>query len=255
MVHDGTEDLTEQPAADLPRPFASLLTAEPAESGEPAGQTEPAEPADDEIITDLRLDQVIEAVAGRQEERQLVAGLLSRQVGDIDTLTYRHEVFRDLEDAVLFEAATTFAGHMSQVRAHIDQLAKMKSAQQREGWFLDAAVIYCDAAGPRCHPGLPAPRLARSAGIPRLPRGLPRLRRSSPGSLSDTADRKNDLARIMYQVRVKGLRVEVSRYDGEPDYSAEIEKTFERFQQGAVKDYRVAYRGWPGMNHVGAYDP
>jgi DNA mismatch repair ATPase MutS len=46
--------------------------------------------------------------------------------------------------------------------------------------------------------------------------------------------------------------VEVSRYDGEGDYSAEIAETFERFQQGAVKDYRVKYRVWPGMNHVGA---
>jgi len=46
--------------------------------------------------------------------------------------------------------------------------------------------------------------------------------------------------------------VEVSRYDGEADYSAEIARTFERFQQGAVKDYRVKYRGWPGMNYVGA---
>jgi len=253
MVHDGTEDLTEQPAADLPRPFASLLTAEPAESGEPAGQTEPAEPADDEIITDLRLDQVIEAVAGRQEERQLVAGLLSRPVGDIDTLTYRHEVFRDLEDAVLFEAATTFAGHMSQVHAHIDQLAKMRSAQQREGWFLDAAVIYCDAARTLA---------ATLASRPLASRALQAFRGYLAAYLasaeftrlaSDTADRRNDLARIRYLVRVKGLRVEVSRYDGEPDYSAEIEETFERFRQGAVKDYRVAYRGWPGMNHVGEY--
>src|SRR5208282_3348493 len=69
---------------------------------------------------------------------------------------------------------------------------------------------------------------------------------------SDTADRKDDLAQIMYQIRIKGLRVEVSRYDGEPDYSAEIAATFERFRQGAVKDYRVTYRGWPGMDHVGA---
>jgi DNA mismatch repair ATPase MutS len=53
-------------------------------------------------------------------------------------------------------------------------------------------------------------------------------------------------------VRIKGLRVEVTRYDGVPDYSAEIERTFERFQQGAVKDYLVKYRTWPGMNHVGA---
>jgi hypothetical protein len=69
---------------------------------------------------------------------------------------------------------------------------------------------------------------------------------------ADTATCKRDLGKITYLVRVKGMRVEVSRYDGEPDYSAEIEATFERFRQGAVKDYQVRYRGWPGMNHVGA---
>ena len=34
---------------------------------------------------------------------------------------------------------------MRQVRAHLGQLAKMQSGHQREGWFLDAAAIYCDA--------------------------------------------------------------------------------------------------------------
>jgi len=29
-------------------------------------------------------------------------------------------------------------------------------------------------------------------------------------------------------------------------------QTFERFKQGAVKDYRVPYRTWPGINHVTA---
>jgi DNA mismatch repair protein MutS len=46
--------------------------------------------------------------------------------------------------------------------------------------------------------------------------------------------------------------VEVSRYTGEADYSALVLKTFERFQQGAPRDYRVDYRMWPGMNHVAA---
>jgi DNA mismatch repair protein MutS len=72
------------------------------------------------------------------------------------------------------------------------------------------------------------------------------------GLSSDTAARKDDLAQVIYQVRIDGPRVEVSRYDGEPDYSAEIEKTFERFRQGAVKDYRVRYRTEPGRTHVGA---
>jgi DNA mismatch repair ATPase MutS len=46
--------------------------------------------------------------------------------------------------------------------------------------------------------------------------------------------------------------VDVSRYDGEPDYSTKVLQTFERFRQGAVADYRVTYRTWPGINHVTA---
>ena len=71
-------------------------------------------------------------------------------------------------------------------------------------------------------------------------------RQVSPGSPPTPQTARTTWPRITYQVRVKGPRVEVSRYDGEPDYSAEIEKTFERFRQGAVKDYRVTYRTWPG---------
>jgi DNA mismatch repair protein MutS len=160
-------------------------------------------------------------------------------------------VFRDLQEPGLFERAGRFAERMRQVRVHLDQLAKMHSRYQREGWFLDAAGIYCDAvrslAGdlasqPITSRGLVAFReyLAGYVGSPEF-----------AGLASDTKDRKDDLAQVRYLVRIKGLRVEVSRYDGEADYSAEIAETFERFQQGAVKDYRVKYRVWPGMNHVG----
>ena len=38
-----------------------------------------------------------------------------------------------------------FADRMRQVRAHLEQLEKMQSSQQQQGWFLDAAAIYCDA--------------------------------------------------------------------------------------------------------------
>jgi DNA mismatch repair protein MutS len=208
--------------------------------------------ADDLVLADLRLDQVIAGVAGDLEERGLVAGLLRRRAGDVEALRYRHEVFGDLEDQGLFEAVTGFCARMSQVRRHLEQIAKMTSAEQRGGWFLDAAVIYCGAvrslgadlaARPVCSRGLLAFRdyLACYLASPGF-----------AGLTAGTAARRAELAKITYLIRVKGLRVEVSRYDGEPDYSAEIERTFERFRQGAVKDYRVKYRGWPGMNHVGA---
>jgi len=231
---------------DPPQAFTSLLSAGLADLPVDENQR------DRLFVSDLNLDQIVDAVAGDREEQELITRLLYQHVSDISTLQYRHEVFRDLEDGGMFEAARGFAEQMRQVRAHLGQLGKMHSGHQREGWFLDAAAIYCDAVR----------SLAGDLGAaPNGSRGLLAFRdylatyidsAAFAGLASDTAARKGDLAQVMYQVRTKGPRVEVSRYDGEPDYGAEIEKTFERFQQGAVKDYRVQYRGWPGMNHVGA---
>jgi DNA mismatch repair protein MutS len=231
---------------DAPRRFSSLLSPEPAGPGRAEDQAGRA------FVRDLYLDQIVEGVAGDREERELIAALLYQPVRDIGTLQYRHEVFRDLEDAALFAGARQFAEQMRQVRVHLAQLAKMRSRHQREGWFLDAAAIYCGAV--RSLAGELASRPVTSRGLLAF-RDYLAAHVASAGFArlaSDTAERQDDLAQVTYQVRIKGLRVEVSRYDGEPDYSAEITKTFERFQQGAVKDYRVTYRGWPGMDHVGA---
>jgi DNA mismatch repair ATPase MutS len=68
----------------------------------------------------------------------------------------------------------------------------------------------------------------------------------------DTGDRKHVLGQIRYRTRIHGSRVDVSRYADDADYSAVVLRTFERFKQGATRDYRVTYRTWPGMNHVAA---
>jgi DNA mismatch repair protein MutS len=237
--------LPERSIPDGRHGFTSLLSAET------GGHFLMQEEADEAVVADLNLDRIVNAVAGDREERDLIVQLLCQQTGDVSTVAYRHEVFRDLEDPGLLVAAGRFAEQMRQVRVHLGQLPKMYSSHQREGWFLDAAAIYGDAvrslaakleASPIASRGLLAFRdyLASYAVSDRFTR-----------LASDTAARRADLAQVTYQMRIKGLRVEVSRYDGEPDYSAEIAKTFERFRQGAVKDYRVPYRSWPGMNHVG----
>ncbi len=234
----------------ISQPFTSLLSG--------AQTTSPDEPdrahdrAAEDFVHDLNLDQIVEDVASEREQADLIGELLYRPAKEIATVEYRHEVFRDLEDTALFEAAAQFSERMRQVRVHLTQLTKMSSRHQREGWFLDAAAIYCDAVR----------ALANDlAAQPIASRGLLSFRDyltayvESAGFASlaaDTASVKAGLGQVIYQVRIRGLRVDVSRYDGDPDYSAEIQKTFERFQQGAAKDYRVQYRTWPGMTHVGA---
>jgi DNA mismatch repair protein MutS len=230
-----------------PPPFASLLF------DESTGTAPVPKREDRSFAADLNLDQIVAKVVAIREEPEYVTTLLYQQLDDVDTLHYRHEVFRDLEDTSLFEQIQQFADLMRTVRGHLDQATKMQYQYQREGWFLDAASMYCDAvralddALRSVHVGSRALRAFRAflAAYVASPT-FETLR-------SDTKARQEALAQIRYCIRIRdGGTVEVSRYEGQPDYSAEVLQTFERFKQGAVKDYRVNYRSWPGMNHVGA---
>ena len=102
----------------------------------------------------------------------------------------------------------------------------MRYRHQREGWLLDAAAIYCDAVASLAG-HLAAARLGShalqafrdyvdsyvaSAGFTALAR--------------DTATGKDALGQVRYCIRIQGDRVEVSRYAGEADYSAEMLDTF-----------------------------
>jgi DNA mismatch repair protein MutS len=61
-----------------------------------------------------------------------------------------------------------------------------------------------------------------------------------------------DLSSITYTVNVRPGGFTVRRYEDQADYSAEVEETFEKFKQGAVKDYKVDFENRLQMNHIEA---
>ncbi len=207
---------------------------------------------DRSFARDLNLDQVVAAIAGDREERGLIAETLFRHLRDADAVRYRQEVFRDLDDPALLREIQRFADLMAEVRAHLKQLAAMHYRYQREGWLLDAAAIYCEAV--RSLAGRLASAPVSSRALLAFGDYLARYVASAgfTALATETKDRKDALGRIRYCTRIKGDRVEVTRYADEADYSAVVLKTFERFKQGAVKDYLIRYRIWPGMNHIAA---
>jgi len=218
--------------------------------GAQAGRAD--EDEDRSFAADLNLDQVAAELAGKREDRDLIEDVFFDRLRDDGTVRYRQEIFSDLEDPALLGAVEHFTGLMSQVRAHLRQLTDMRDRYQREGWFLDAASGYCEAVL----------WLADTLGSASVnSRALTALRDYAIGYAasvgfaaldSDTRDCTAALGRVRYCTRIRGPRVDVRRYEGEADYSAEVLKTFERFQQGAPRDYLIRYRSRPGMNHVAA---
>jgi DNA mismatch repair protein MutS len=249
--------MTPRASTNLPRPgvspsedgghFPSLLYHEAPSAGAASDQD-----ADRSFTRDLNLDQIVAAVAGDREERDLITRVLFGRLHDADAVRYRQEVFLDLEDNVLFDQVQRFADLMGEVRAHLRQLEKMPYRYQREGWLLDGAAIYCDAVQSLAGHLVSAQISSRALLAFRTYLTWYVASAGFTALVADTRSRQDALRQIRYTTRIRGGRVDVTRYQDDADYSAAVLATFERFKQGAVKDYLIRYRTRPGMNHVAA---
>jgi hypothetical protein len=207
--------------------------------------------AEPEIFSDLNLDQVVEAiVAGREEYR--LKPFFYAPLPDVEAVRYRHEVLRDLERGELLDAVRAFAEEMRRMRAHLAQADKLHYRLQKQAWFLDAVEIYCGAV--RALADALSPLDLASRGFQGLREHLAGYVASERfGSLaSETRELKEALAAVRYTVRIHGSRVTVGKYEGEADYGAQVEETFAKFEQGAVKSYLVELPDFADMNHVEA---
>src|SRR6266702_2958956 len=153
-----------------------------------------------DFFVDLNLDQIIDTItAGRQEYN--LKPFFYTSLNDIDAITYRHEIMRDLENQMLFEHIQSFAQKMRAMREDVTDYANSD----------------------------------RFTSL-----------------LAETKKLKADLSAVKYCLLIKGNSIKVRKYESEIDYSADVEETFAKFKQGAVKDYRVKFRNWPDMDHVEA---
>jgi DNA mismatch repair protein MutS len=136
-------------------------------------------------------------------------------------------------------AADAFADGMRQVRRYQTLVEKQYYKDEKQRWLLDAAAAYCEAVSALRE------RLVelapKSRGLRSLRDFLAAYTGAEPFGVlaSEQAAVRDGLERVRYVVRIKNLRVTVSRYHGEPDYSVEVEKTFERFRRGAAEDHLV----------------
>jgi DNA mismatch repair protein MutS len=212
-------------------------------------KTETAEEPD--CFADLNLDQIVASVTAGKVEYNLKPFFYT-PLSDIDTIRYRHEVMQDLQHDVLFKKITSFAQKMRAIREHLAQADKRYYRYQKESWFLEAVGIYCDAVN--CLADDLAVTDFRSRGFVVFREYFSSYSKSEPFTslFGDTNKLKADLSTVKYSLLIRDSSVKVRKYTSEIDYSADVEKTFEKFKQGAVKDYRVKFLNGPDINHVEA---
>jgi DNA mismatch repair ATPase MutS len=204
------------------------------------------------FFVDLNLDQIIDAVTAGKQEYNLKP-FFNTPLNDIDAIKYRHEIFRDLENKKLFENIKSFSQKMRTMREHLAKADKLYYKYQKERWFLETIEIYCDAINCLVH-DLSLADL-KSRGFLAFREYVTDCANSErfTSLLAETKKLFDDLSSVKYCMLIKDASIKVRKYESEIDYSATVEETFEKFKQGAVKDYRVQFFGGPAdMNHVEA---
>jgi len=129
---------------------------------------------------------------------------------------------------------------------------KLHYKLQKQRWFLDAVDIYCEAIRRLVHVLSVAGLTSR--GLSAFCEYLARYAASEQFTslVEQTKTLIADLSVIRYNVLIKGDLVQVFKYGCEPDYSAEVEATFEKFKQGVVKEYKFKFSDLIDMNHIEA---
>lgn len=202
-------------------------------------------------FADLNLDQVIEAVTAKKGEYNLKPFFYTPP-GDVETIRYRQEALRDLQDEAWLANIKTFAEGMVLARRYLGLVEKLDFDLHKKGWFLEAALTYCEAVNGLNQSLAAAP--LHSRGFLALREYVGAYARSQAFTLLQAEARqvKAALSAVRYSIIIQAGRFSVRRYDDELDYSVDVEKTFEKFKQGAVKDYRVEMYEGSGMNHIEA---
>jgi DNA mismatch repair protein MutS len=203
------------------------------------------------FFRDLNLDQIIDAVTASKQAYDLKPFFYT-SLQTIDAIKYRHEVLKDLESSPVLQHINAFAQGMRAVRDHIAQAEKLSYKYQKQSWLLDAVAIYCDIVNRLAHDLSTAEMESR--GLSDFRDYLINYTESGGFSalLAETQKLKADLSTIKYCILVRGDTFKVRKYDSEIDYSADVEATFDKFKQGAVKDYRLKFSEFPEMNHIEA---
>ncbi|MFP5244943.1 DNA mismatch repair protein MutS [Ochrobactrum sp. BD22] len=220
-----------------------LLFQRQADRNQAEGVPEP------DFFHDLNLDQLFLNIHATRQEYELPS-FFRIPLREREAIIFRQEIMRDLEKPEIRGIIDSFSQYMRDVRAYQAMVEKMYYEHQKNAWTLDLVSAYCKAVQSFAE---------KFEGTNIASRGLRAFGAylaeysadpSFTALAEEAASIKQALATVKYSVTIKAGTVTVQKYDDEPDYTQEVQATFEKFRQGAVKDYRIEIKDNDMMNSV-----
>jgi hypothetical protein len=213
---------------------------------EPDGN--PEEPT---FFVDLNLDQIVAAAVSGREQYDLKPFFYA-PLKSVDAIGYRHEVMRDVEKTSIYELITAFATAMNTIRKWLAIAKNSSYKYERDRWLLDAVHLYCSEVQ-RLAAGLGYSDV-ESPGLRAFGEHLSAYLNSEKfrALANDATSLLAKLALIDYRVLVGSGSVTVRDGNDEGDLVETVEATFERFREGATKNYLLKFPQRSSLNHIEA---
>ncbi len=215
---------------------------------EGAFSEQPQQPA---FFPDVGLDQLIEVLLKERGQYDL-REYFYHPLGEVESITYRQEVMRDLEDREVLDALRRFSSTISRVRQYLEGVETIGFKYHQQGCFLEASLEYIKAC--ICLERELATLPLASRGLVLFREYLQRYIHSSHfSSLKDRALQIQEmLRRLRYCIKIAGNGFQVFPYEGQEEYTPYIEALFEKFwEEGEEREFfklEETQRGY--MNHI-----
>ncbi len=201
-----------------------------------------------DFFKDLSLDSLLQHMMKINGKFDL-APLFYTRCNDKEDIIYRQEVFRDLDNERILLGAKNFIASIETVKGYlagIDQLYDL----QREGWYLEACIVYADAIVSLQN--TLAEANPKSEGFTALEEYLVEYTGSESfrKMRREAKEIKEALSRIRYNLSIGSGRIVVMTDSGRDEYNEIITRAFEKFH---VKNEATVSKDFNNsMSHVEA---
>ena len=225
------------------------------------GAHRPRNRKEPDCFSDLQLDRILKAVLPDYGEFQLEEFFYT-PVTDRETVRYRQEIMRELENPEKRTAIEDVLRRFSATRAILEEVrpkllssgilsgGKIADNYLEMGRFLDTLVVYLDAVND-LNASLRKLDL-RSQGLRDFEEYLSAYCASE--QLRDmTAWRqriRENITRIRFNMFVKPGSIRVTPYEGQADYAERIKELFSRFRQGESRSFLRSMQEKPRSANV-----
>ncbi len=205
-----------------------------------------------EFFSDLNLDKLVEAAVGNSR-REYLKKYFYLPLRSKEEVLFRQEIMRNLEDRPLRERIVKFSKKMEVVRSDLDMMKKISFKYHKEGYFLEAALLYIRAC-------LSLQKDFHSREV--FASGLRSFRDYLDDYLGSAFflslkrkafQVKEMLSKISYCITISSNGFKVDTYKEEEKYTPKIERLFEKFRRDAerrhfFKSSSPSRKGY--MNHI-----